>query len=82
NQGKKRKPVKETSDAPSLAKRSKASKVTKKRMPKGPLQLVNEFVDEGVPEKEHVYGDEEANLQRALELIRRIIYTIYNIIFQ
>ncbi|GJS50708.1 retrovirus-related pol polyprotein from transposon TNT 1-94 [Tanacetum coccineum] len=37
-------------------------------MPKGPLQLVDEFVDEGVPEKEPVYGDEEANLQRALEL--------------
>ncbi|GJY73233.1 monodehydroascorbate reductase [Tanacetum coccineum] len=68
DQGKKRKPVKETSDAPSPAKRSKAGKVTKKRMPKGPLQLVNEFVNEGVPEKEHVYGDEEANLQRALEL--------------
>ncbi|GJZ73731.1 hypothetical protein Tco_0637877 [Tanacetum coccineum] len=30
DQGKKRKPVKETSDAPSLAKRSKAGKVTKK----------------------------------------------------
>ncbi|GJW18358.1 retrovirus-related pol polyprotein from transposon TNT 1-94 [Tanacetum coccineum] len=68
DQGKKRKPVKETSDAPSPAKRSKAGKVTKKRMPKGPLQLVDEFVDEGVPEKEPVYGDEEANLQRALEL--------------
>ncbi|GKE58736.1 hypothetical protein Tco_1497921 [Tanacetum coccineum] len=37
DQGKKRKPVKETSDAPSPAKRSKAGKVRKKRMPKGPL---------------------------------------------
>ncbi|GJR25202.1 retrovirus-related pol polyprotein from transposon TNT 1-94 [Tanacetum coccineum] len=68
DQGKKCKPVKETADAPSPTKRSKAGKVTKKRMPKGPLQLVDEFVYEGVPEKEHVYGDEEANLQRALEL--------------
>ncbi|GJX92915.1 retrovirus-related pol polyprotein from transposon TNT 1-94 [Tanacetum coccineum] len=68
DQGKKCKPVKETSDAPSPAKRSKAGKVTKKRMSKGPLQLVDEFVDKGIPEKEPVYGDEEANLQRALEL--------------
>ncbi|GJW26505.1 retrovirus-related pol polyprotein from transposon TNT 1-94 [Tanacetum coccineum] len=68
DQGKKRKSVKETSDAPSPAKRSKAGKVKKKRMPKGPIQLVDEFVDEGVLEKELVYGDEEANLQRALEL--------------
>ncbi|GJY04032.1 retrovirus-related pol polyprotein from transposon TNT 1-94 [Tanacetum coccineum] len=68
DQGKKRKSAKETSDAPSPAKRSKAGKVTKKRMPKGPQQLVDEFVDEGVSEKEPVYDDEEANLQRALEL--------------
>nr|GEZ49539.1 hypothetical protein [Tanacetum cinerariifolium] len=32
------------------------------------LQLVDEFVDEGVPEKEAAYDDEKANLQRALEL--------------
>ncbi|GJS47086.1 hypothetical protein Tco_0597207 [Tanacetum coccineum] len=51
-QGKKHKPVKETSDAPSPAKHSKAGKVTKKRMLKGPLQLVDEFVDESVPKKE------------------------------
>ncbi|GKE20288.1 retrovirus-related pol polyprotein from transposon TNT 1-94 [Tanacetum coccineum] len=37
-------------------------------MPKGPLQLVDEFFDEGAPEKEPVYGDEEENLQWALEL--------------
>ncbi|GJU65545.1 E-beta-farnesene synthase [Tanacetum coccineum] len=30
--------------------------------------MIDEFVDEGVPEKEHVYGDEEADIQRALEL--------------
>ncbi|GKC31631.1 retrovirus-related pol polyprotein from transposon TNT 1-94 [Tanacetum coccineum] len=62
------KATKETSDAPSPAKRAKAGKVTKQRMPKSSLQLVNEFVDEGVPEKEPAHDDEEADLQRALEL--------------
>ncbi|GJT73200.1 hypothetical protein Tco_1032486 [Tanacetum coccineum] len=65
---KKHKLVKETFDAPSPAKRSKAGKVTKQRKPKSPLQLVDEFVDEGVPEQEPVYVDEEADIQRALEL--------------
>ncbi|GKF08560.1 retrovirus-related pol polyprotein from transposon TNT 1-94 [Tanacetum coccineum] len=37
-------------------------------MPKSSLQLVDEFLDDGVPEKELVFDDEEANLQRALEL--------------
>ncbi|GJU61875.1 retrovirus-related pol polyprotein from transposon TNT 1-94 [Tanacetum coccineum] len=37
-------------------------------MPKSSLQLVDEVVDEGVPEKEPTHDDEEANLQRALEL--------------
>ncbi|GKD56019.1 copia protein, partial [Tanacetum coccineum] len=68
DQGKKRKLVKETSDAPSPAKRSKTGKVTKKRMPKSPLKLVNEHSDEGVLVEEPAYNDEEANLQRALEL--------------
>ncbi|GJS60955.1 retrovirus-related pol polyprotein from transposon TNT 1-94 [Tanacetum coccineum] len=66
--GKKRKMVKETSDVPSHAKRAKAGKVTKKRMPKSSLQLVDEFVDECVLEKEPAHDDEEADLQRALEL--------------
>nr|GEZ13091.1 hypothetical protein [Tanacetum cinerariifolium] len=60
--------TKEASDTPSHAKRSKASKVTKKRMPKSPLRLVDEFTDEGVPGKEPAYDDEEANLQRSLKL--------------
>ncbi|GKD43803.1 copia protein, partial [Tanacetum coccineum] len=47
---------------------SKAGKVTKQRKPKSPLQLVDEFVDEGVPEQEPVYDDEEADIQRAMEL--------------
>ncbi|GKD36528.1 hypothetical protein Tco_1252037 [Tanacetum coccineum] len=46
-QGKKRKLVKKTSDAPSPAKQSKAGKVIMKRKSKSPLRLVDEFVDEG-----------------------------------
>ncbi|GJT45335.1 hypothetical protein Tco_0954050 [Tanacetum coccineum] len=48
-QGKKRKLVMESTYAPSPAKQSKAGKVTKKRMPKSALQLVDEVVDEGGP---------------------------------
>ncbi|GJS74348.1 hypothetical protein Tco_0707189 [Tanacetum coccineum] len=66
-QEKKRKLVTETSEAPSPAKRSKAGKVTKKRKPKSSLQLIDEVVDEGVPDKEPLYGDEEADTQRAIE---------------
>ncbi|GJV76452.1 hypothetical protein Tco_1508036 [Tanacetum coccineum] len=51
-QGKKRKLVKETSDAPSLAKRSKAGKVAKMRKPNSPLKLV----DEGVSDKEPAWN--------------------------
>ncbi|GKE03622.1 retrovirus-related pol polyprotein from transposon TNT 1-94, partial [Tanacetum coccineum] len=68
DQGKKRKLVKETSDVQSPAKRSKAGKVTKKRVPKSPLKLINEPSDEGVRVEEPAYNEEEANLQRALEL--------------
>ncbi|GJR83418.1 hypothetical protein Tco_0154203 [Tanacetum coccineum] len=66
DQGKKSKLVKEISDAPSSAKRSKAGKVTKKRIPKSPLKLVDEPSDEGVWVEEPAYNEEEANLQRAL----------------
>ncbi|GJR57411.1 hypothetical protein Tco_1499573 [Tanacetum coccineum] len=45
----KRKPVSEVSEAQPLSKRAKAGKVTKKRNVKGLKQLVDEFVDEGVP---------------------------------
>ncbi|GKA23899.1 E-beta-farnesene synthase, partial [Tanacetum coccineum] len=64
---KKRKLVTETSEAPSPAKRSKAGKVVKKRTKKSSPQLVDEFVDEGVPENEPRIGDEEADLQKAVE---------------
>ncbi|GKF50106.1 hypothetical protein Tco_0143357, partial [Tanacetum coccineum] len=59
DQSKKRKLVKET---------SKVGKVTKQRKPKSPLQLVDEFFDEGVQEHEPVYSDEEADIQRDMEL--------------
>ncbi|GJY20713.1 hypothetical protein Tco_0393279 [Tanacetum coccineum] len=49
---KKRRLVKETSDEPSPAKRSKGGLVGKRHKPKSPLKLVDEFVDEGVPHKE------------------------------
>nr|GFA72918.1 hypothetical protein [Tanacetum cinerariifolium] len=50
----KRKLVKETPDAPSPAKQSKPGKVTTKRKLMSPLKLVDEFVDEGVPERSWV----------------------------
>ncbi|GJQ91044.1 copia protein [Tanacetum coccineum] len=64
-QEKKQKLVTETSKAPSLAKRSKAGKVVKKQTKKISLQLVDKFVDEGVPENR--ICDEEADLQKAVE---------------
>ncbi|GJX11590.1 retrovirus-related pol polyprotein from transposon TNT 1-94 [Tanacetum coccineum] len=62
---KKRKLVKETPDEPSPAKRSKAGLVGKRRKPKSPLKLVDEFADEGVPISEPRIDDEEADYQRA-----------------
>ncbi|GKB34278.1 hypothetical protein Tco_0879220 [Tanacetum coccineum] len=59
---KKCKLVTETSEAPSLAKRSKAGKVAKKRTKKSSPRLVDEFVDEGVLENESRIGDEETDL--------------------
>ncbi|GJW74767.1 hypothetical protein Tco_0134137 [Tanacetum coccineum] len=67
DQSKKRKLVKESSEAPSPAKRPKAGKVIKKRTQKSSLQLVDEFVDEGVPVNEPRFGDEEADMQKAVE---------------
>ncbi|GJT38984.1 retrovirus-related pol polyprotein from transposon TNT 1-94 [Tanacetum coccineum] len=67
DQSKKRKLVKESSEAPSPAERPKAGNVIKKRKPKSSSQLIDEFVNEGVSDKEPVYGDEEADTQRAIE---------------
>ncbi|GKD57161.1 hypothetical protein Tco_1290548 [Tanacetum coccineum] len=58
----------ETTEAPSLAKRSKAGKVVKKRTLKSSQQLVDEFVDEGVPADEPKFEDEEADIiQKVME---------------
>nr|GEV78518.1 retrovirus-related Pol polyprotein from transposon TNT 1-94 [Tanacetum cinerariifolium] len=46
---KKQKLVKETHDEPSPAKRSKGGLVGKRRKPKSPLKLVDEFADDGGP---------------------------------
>ncbi|GKD95576.1 retrovirus-related pol polyprotein from transposon TNT 1-94, partial [Tanacetum coccineum] len=53
---------------PSPAKRSKGGLVGKRRKPKSPLKLVDEPSDEGVPVEDPSHTDEEADLQRALEL--------------
>ncbi|GKA15658.1 hypothetical protein Tco_0695405, partial [Tanacetum coccineum] len=64
-QEKKRKPVSESSEAPPLAKRAKAGKVVKKRTVKSSKQLVDEFVDEGVPAaKPRLEDTEEAYCKR------------------
>ncbi|GJY95849.1 hypothetical protein Tco_0512210, partial [Tanacetum coccineum] len=64
-QKKKRKPVSESSEAPPLAKRAKAGKVVKKRTAKSSKQLVDEFIDEGVPTaKPSLEDTEEAILQK------------------
>ncbi|GJU10616.1 hypothetical protein Tco_1133012 [Tanacetum coccineum] len=66
-QEKKRKLVVDTTEAPPQAERAKAGKVLKKRTLPSTLQLVDEFVDKGVPDKEPMYDDEEADTQRAIE---------------
>ncbi|GKA95227.1 E-beta-farnesene synthase [Tanacetum coccineum] len=66
-QEKKRKLVTKTYEAPSPAKRSKAGKVVKKRTKKSFPWLVDEFVDEGVPENEPRIGNEEVDLEKAME---------------
>ncbi|GKB01956.1 hypothetical protein Tco_0830000 [Tanacetum coccineum] len=54
--------------APKAAtKKPKPALVVKKRTKKSSLQLVDEFVDEGVPENEPRIGDEEVGLQKAVE---------------
>ncbi|GJR56824.1 hypothetical protein Tco_1498986 [Tanacetum coccineum] len=60
---KKRKRALDAVEAPSLAKRSKAGRVSKKRT----LQLRDEFIDEGVPATEPRVDDEEAIVQKVLE---------------
>ncbi|GJY18167.1 hypothetical protein Tco_0389658 [Tanacetum coccineum] len=64
---KKRKQAKETTEETLPAKRAKARKVAKKRTLKKYQQLVDEFVDEGIPLTEPGFGDLEANTQRDIE---------------
>ncbi|GKB12855.1 hypothetical protein Tco_0846778 [Tanacetum coccineum] len=65
---KKRKPVSESYEAQPLAKRAKAGKVAKKRTVKSSKQLVDEFIDEGVPAtKPSLEDTEEAILQKVLQ---------------
>nr|GEW42543.1 copia protein [Tanacetum cinerariifolium] len=65
---KKRKLVEVTPDEPSPAKRLKAGRVGKRRKPKSPLKLVDEFVDKGILIVEPILDDKEADLQRGIEL--------------
>ncbi|GJY40411.1 hypothetical protein Tco_0427681 [Tanacetum coccineum] len=65
---KKRKLAMDATEAPSPAKRLKAGKVVKKRTLKSSQQLVDEFVDEGVPADEPRFEDEEADImQKVME---------------
>ncbi|GJU48364.1 hypothetical protein Tco_1217919 [Tanacetum coccineum] len=64
---KKRKQAKETTKATPPAKRAKVGKVVKKQTLKSSQQLVDEFVDEGIPLIEPGFGDLEADTQRAIE---------------
>ncbi|GJV74157.1 hypothetical protein Tco_1494152 [Tanacetum coccineum] len=57
----------ETTEATPPAKRAKVGKVVKKRTLKRSQQLVDEFVDEGIPLTEPGFGDLEADTQRAIE---------------
>ncbi|GKC74926.1 hypothetical protein Tco_1120809 [Tanacetum coccineum] len=64
---KKRKLVTKKPDEPSPAKSSKRVLVTKRHKPTSSLRLVDEFVDEGIPEKEPSLNDVEVDTQRAIE---------------
>ncbi|GJS91835.1 hypothetical protein Tco_0774471 [Tanacetum coccineum] len=72
-QEKKRKRALDAVEAPSQAKRSKAGRVSKKRM----LQLRDKFIDEGVPATEPRVDDEEAIVQKFLEESIKDAYHAY-----
>nr|GEX57483.1 reverse transcriptase domain-containing protein [Tanacetum cinerariifolium] len=74
SQGKKRKLVTETSDKPSPARRSKLGLVAKRHKPTSSLKSIDESVDEGIPEKEPRFDDEEADIQRAVEESLKSVY--------
>ncbi|GJT81651.1 retrovirus-related pol polyprotein from transposon TNT 1-94 [Tanacetum coccineum] len=60
-------PPKRTPATTEPSKKDQTGKVIKKRTQKSSLQLVDEFVDEGVPVTEPWFGDEEADMQKAVE---------------
>ncbi|GJW18849.1 hypothetical protein Tco_0026285 [Tanacetum coccineum] len=69
------KPVSESSKAPPLAKHAKAGKVVKKRTVKSSKQLVDEFINEGVPAaKPSLEDTKEVILQKVLDEIRTDAY--------
>nr|GEW23888.1 hypothetical protein [Tanacetum cinerariifolium] len=74
SQGKKRKLVTKTSDKPSPARKSRPSSITKRCKPTSSLRLVDEFIAEGILEKEPRVDDEEADVHRALEESLKSIY--------
>nr|GEW72749.1 hypothetical protein [Tanacetum cinerariifolium] len=64
--------------APSAPKPAPAKPQEKKqRLPTSSLRLVDEFVDEGVPENEPRFDDEEANLQRAVKEILKDVHATH-----
>nr|GEY03942.1 hypothetical protein [Tanacetum cinerariifolium] len=67
SQGKKRKLVTKISDKPSPARKSRPGFVTKRHKPTSSLRSVDEYVAEGIPEKEPRFANEEANVQMGLE---------------
>ncbi|GJY97821.1 hypothetical protein Tco_0514731 [Tanacetum coccineum] len=64
----------ETSDTPSPAKSSKRDLVMKRCKPTSSIRLVDKFVDEGIPENEPTFDDEEADMQRAVEESLKDVY--------
>nr|GFC59901.1 hypothetical protein [Tanacetum cinerariifolium] len=76
-QEKKCKLVMETSNELSPTKSSKPGKVTKRRKPTSSLSLVDEFVDEDIPEKEPRFDDEEADMQRAVEESLKSVHDVH-----
>nr|GEW96146.1 monodehydroascorbate reductase [Tanacetum cinerariifolium] len=74
SQGKKLKLVTKMSDKPSPARRSKPGLVTKRRKPTSSLRSVDESVDEGIPDKEPRFDDEEADIQMAVAKSLKSVY--------
>nr|GEV66979.1 integrase, catalytic region, zinc finger, CCHC-type, peptidase aspartic, catalytic [Tanacetum cinerariifolium] len=75
SRGKKCKLVTKTSDKPCLARKSRPGLVTKRRKPTSLLRSVNVSVNEGIPEKEPRFDDEEADVQRALHVVPPSVLT-------